>query len=406
MSIKFVLSNTANPDWLREEEFQDDPITIGRHNDNVICLEDPDKKVSRHHARIERKDGVSYLTDCESANFTFLNDVKIDPNKPYALREGDQVMIGKFLLEFHEIAAAAEEDHTVVFQNPLQNDVQELVTVLNRLKKQYRSQQPENRAFLLQNALDEAASAIDAGDGELERILTNTIRETDNSDRYYLPERSANNNAAGELLEKRREQLLDILVDAFIEISQMTVNFRRDFVNIDAEAESEDLHTLDREQIIDHLLDPAISEERADGRIDALEIKLIELTLHQKAMLDGYRQVLENGPRAVLAPLAADKIQRRLVQESVGFGALKTMLSKLPFYMNFKGYRLLRKRIRQLMSEDPEVFDVNVFRKLFVDKYMEKMSSVQQEFVDNPTELLVFKDAAPAAGEAALSSVS
>src|SRR4051812_30682659 len=46
-------------------------ITIGRHADNTLALEDPE--LSRHHARIEFQDAEPTITDLGSANGTRVN---------------------------------------------------------------------------------------------------------------------------------------------------------------------------------------------------------------------------------------------------------------------------------------------------------------------------------------------
>lgn len=60
-------------------------ITIGRHDDNDICLNN-DTFVSRHHARICcRADGL-WLEDCDSTNGTYvetpIEDLQIDQAAP------------------------------------------------------------------------------------------------------------------------------------------------------------------------------------------------------------------------------------------------------------------------------------------------------------------------------------
>jgi pSer/pThr/pTyr-binding forkhead associated (FHA) protein len=71
-------------------------ITVGRHDDNDICLNN-DTFVSRHHARIYcREDGL-WLEDCGSTNGTFVEtpveDVQIDQTAP--LTTGQLFRIGR-----------------------------------------------------------------------------------------------------------------------------------------------------------------------------------------------------------------------------------------------------------------------------------------------------------------------
>jgi len=73
------------------------PITIGRHPDNTIALQD--ERASRFHAVIEPDPAGGYLVrDLKSRNGTKVNDVKIEQS---ALRPGDVLRVGShdFLLE-------------------------------------------------------------------------------------------------------------------------------------------------------------------------------------------------------------------------------------------------------------------------------------------------------------------
>ena len=77
----------------------DSPAVIGRDSGATICLLDP--SVSRKHSQIERNGEEFLLTDLDSLNGTFVNDV---PVKRRNLEHGDRVRIGdsQFLFLRHE----------------------------------------------------------------------------------------------------------------------------------------------------------------------------------------------------------------------------------------------------------------------------------------------------------------
>ncbi len=66
-----------------------DVVTMGRGADCDITL--PERQVSRHHARIERRSRGYLLIDLGSKNGTFVNGQEI--NQPYSLQDGDEVQI-------------------------------------------------------------------------------------------------------------------------------------------------------------------------------------------------------------------------------------------------------------------------------------------------------------------------
>lgn len=71
-----------------------DVITIGRNEDNAICL--VERNVSRHHARVVVANGTASVEDLESANGVLLNGQRIVRNA--VIHEGDWLQIGDFAL--------------------------------------------------------------------------------------------------------------------------------------------------------------------------------------------------------------------------------------------------------------------------------------------------------------------
>lgn len=83
-------------------------LTIGRESDSDITL--PTGKVSRNHARIERKpDGTYQVVDLGSTNGTFVNDARITANAPQGWVQGTPLRIAdyQFKLELASAPAAA-----------------------------------------------------------------------------------------------------------------------------------------------------------------------------------------------------------------------------------------------------------------------------------------------------------
>ncbi len=77
--------------------------TIGRDTDNEIMLRD--LKVSRHHTIIETSQQGWIITDQNSANGTYLNDVRLGP--PQLLRHGDEIAMGEVRMIFSHPTAVA-----------------------------------------------------------------------------------------------------------------------------------------------------------------------------------------------------------------------------------------------------------------------------------------------------------
>ena len=57
------------------------------------------KGVSRRHARILKREGTVMVEDLGSINGTFINGRRLAPYQAEALRDGDQLQLGKLLIE-------------------------------------------------------------------------------------------------------------------------------------------------------------------------------------------------------------------------------------------------------------------------------------------------------------------
>jgi pSer/pThr/pTyr-binding forkhead associated (FHA) protein len=63
-------------------------------NDNGL-----EKGVSRRHARILKREGTVIVEDLGSINGTFINGKRLAPYLPEVLHHGDQLQLGKLLIE-------------------------------------------------------------------------------------------------------------------------------------------------------------------------------------------------------------------------------------------------------------------------------------------------------------------
>src|SRR5882762_942551 len=77
----------------------DEPVVIGREAAAAVCL--ADASVSRRHSKLEKNGDQFWISDLQSLNGTFVNDV---PVKQRALQHGDRIRIGdtQFLFLVHE----------------------------------------------------------------------------------------------------------------------------------------------------------------------------------------------------------------------------------------------------------------------------------------------------------------
>ena len=81
-------------------------VTIGRLDPASASFPDVDlttddaldRGVSRRHAKIIQRGHEVFIEDLGSMNGTFVNRKKLTPHLPEALRNGDQLQLGKLML--------------------------------------------------------------------------------------------------------------------------------------------------------------------------------------------------------------------------------------------------------------------------------------------------------------------
>lgn len=79
-----------------------DKLVLGRGDITINYQPDVDfapfdavkNGISRHHALILRLNNALYIQDTKSRNGTHLNDIKLPPEQPFPLYDGDTVMVG------------------------------------------------------------------------------------------------------------------------------------------------------------------------------------------------------------------------------------------------------------------------------------------------------------------------
>lgn len=64
-------------------------------NKNEVVVRDPERTVSRFHCEIYRQKGKLYVSDCQSANGTYLNDKLITPGKLVRLKKGSRIRLAE-----------------------------------------------------------------------------------------------------------------------------------------------------------------------------------------------------------------------------------------------------------------------------------------------------------------------
>lgn len=87
---KLYRMTTTDRELRQDVLVRDFPFYIGKVRKGVDLTID-DKSVSRRHARLTKEGEDIFLTDLNSTNGTYINNIKLQENKPYLLTDKDEV---------------------------------------------------------------------------------------------------------------------------------------------------------------------------------------------------------------------------------------------------------------------------------------------------------------------------
>lgn len=93
-------------------------LTIGRNPSNDLVLDDPARQVSRFQAKVTAKQADVELSNVSSQSCVLVNGTEIGPGETTSVRTGDQIVMGRFLLELRASDSACEETASAASVEP------------------------------------------------------------------------------------------------------------------------------------------------------------------------------------------------------------------------------------------------------------------------------------------------
>ncbi|MDE2454134.1 MAG: FHA domain-containing protein, partial [Burkholderiales bacterium] len=109
MILLTVISYNGAPCQGPASSFDELGGSIGRADNNQLVLPDPERTISRVHARIVFRAGGYSIVD-NGSNPISVNGKPLGSGREHPLQPGDQVQIGGYLIEAAAGAAAARSD--------------------------------------------------------------------------------------------------------------------------------------------------------------------------------------------------------------------------------------------------------------------------------------------------------
>jgi len=79
---------------------REDPVSGSFPDVDLVPYGGEEGGVSRRHAQIANRGGQFTIEDLNSVNYTFVNRQKVAPGTPHPLRDGDEIRLGRVVLQF------------------------------------------------------------------------------------------------------------------------------------------------------------------------------------------------------------------------------------------------------------------------------------------------------------------
>ncbi len=109
MILLTVLSYNGTPAKGPSASFDELGGTIGRADNNQLVLPDPERTISRVHAKVVFRGGGFAIVD-NGSNPISVNGVALGSGREQPLKAGDEVQIGGYLLQASQAKASTVND--------------------------------------------------------------------------------------------------------------------------------------------------------------------------------------------------------------------------------------------------------------------------------------------------------
>jgi pSer/pThr/pTyr-binding forkhead associated (FHA) protein len=398
MILKIIVTKKSDSKYFQQLEFDRFPILLGRGEKNDITLPDSIKIISREHAKIVDTEGILKLVDLESANFTYLNDQRIEPNEENALQAGNKIKIGEYELEVELVmqrdTKTFDDQRTMVFSSPFAKDVKNLSENLKSLSEKYSLDESPKKGEMLRFSILQSLNTLK--NDEMTRILSEYFAEKfldkenypDNTNNQKLvtpddlssqiePIKSADEKNI--LMESDKESAsrdysfdshfsntIDIMLETLIKLIQGFLQYRQEFFGVTI------YHTIPTgslKEIKEYLFDPNISSEEQKKRTNQIKEETEKLLAHQIGLLEGYRISVKEGCQALLQSLDPDLIEQQV--ESKKSAGLEKFL---PYSKKLKTLDIIKSNYKKYRS-DPYHIEKKFFRPSFIKGYQSRIHS-------------------------------
>jgi len=387
MILKIIITKKSESEYLQQLEFDRFPILLGRGKKNDIVLPDSIKIISREHAKIVDTEGILQLVDLESANFSYLNGQRIEPNEENALKAGDEIKIGEYELKVELVmrrdTKTFDDQKTMAFSSPFAEEITNLTENLKMLSEKYSFDDSPMKSEMLRFSFLQSFNTLE--NTEMIKILSEYFAEKfldkeiklDNvsaAEEQIKPVRAKNilvesekdSSSSDYSFSSHFSNTIDIMLETLIKLIQGYLQYRQEFFGVTI------YHTVPTgslKEIKKFLFDPDISSEEQKKRISLIKEETDKLLAHQIGLLEGYRMSVSEGCQSLLQSLDPDLIEKEIEsKQSTGMGNF------LPYSKKLKTLDIVKTTYKKYIS-DPYHVEKKFFRPSFIKGYQKRIHS-------------------------------
>jgi pSer/pThr/pTyr-binding forkhead associated (FHA) protein len=395
MTLKLSVKKKSDISFSEDYEFKSFPIFLGRDNKNEVILPDSLKIISRKHAKILEQESFFRLVDLESANFTYLNEEKIEPNKEYGIVSGDKIKIGEYEMEVlvvKEEIIAEDNQKTMLFSSPFAEEVAGIAENLKNLGAKFSLDASPMKTDMLKFSILQSLNNLEKN--ETNKIIAEFFSENFLGNSWHGASEPREEIVASGRSEKKVYQFvqseekynpqvmndssfsmhfsssIDVLLETFAKLVQGFLQFRQEFFGVTI------YHTLpvgSLNELKEYLFNPAISSEEERKRINLLNEEIQNLLSHQIGLLEGYKISVTEGSKALLQSLNPEAIDQELQKKNIQTGGLD-WAKIIPAVNNKKILEAIKENYKKYIS-DPYHVEKKFFRPHYLKGYQKRSPS-------------------------------
>ncbi len=395
MKILITLRKTSDPSFIKNFEFTEYPVKLGRESDNHIVLEDQRKVVSRSHAKILDTEGIIQVIDLGSANYTYLNGERVLPDLENALKSGDVIRIGEYemdiVLEQIKLDRPPnfDDQKTMIFSNPFVEEVASISDSILKLSEKYFYNESPLKGEMLRMSLMQGLDNLMPGDVNKvlseyfaskfldQNLLLQSKKEVPSSNKSFYEKPEVKPNAPSTPAQSSAKptdysfstyfsESVDILLDTVIKLIQGFLQFRQEFFGVTI---YQTIPTGSLKDIKEYLFNPEVTPEEQKKRISMIKEETQKLLSHQIGLLEGYRTSVTEGSQSLLQSLDPELIERETISKQTS--ALDNLL---PYTKKIKTLDAIKSSFKKYIS-DPYHLEKKYFRPPFIKGYQKRISA-------------------------------